>query len=144
MRSSLRLAAVLALLGTAGCGPTWSYSDVKPASGAQAPGAGSTTAGSTTSLIPVRAPTSPGSITLTEGDIADRAYSVLADLEVTVNKTTIFNSDPTRGQIDERLRQEAAKLGADAVIQVRYGTVGIGLMSWGSLDGRGRAVAFSK
>ena len=34
------------------------------------------------------------------------------------------------------------KLGADAVIHVRYGTVGIGFVSWGSLDGKGRAIVF--
>jgi uncharacterized protein YbjQ (UPF0145 family) len=42
------------------------------------------------------------------------------------------------------LRAEAAKLGADAVIQVRYGNVGVSLMSWGSLDGKGRAIVFDK
>lgn len=44
--------------------------------------------------------------------------------------------------VNNRLRTEAAKLGADAVIQVRYGTVGMGLVSWGSLDGKGRAIAY--
>ena len=42
-------------------------------------------------------------------------------------------------------RTEAAKIGADAVIQVRYGTVGMSWMvSWGSLDGKGRAIAYDK
>ena len=81
-------------------------------------------------------------IYLTETDITDRKYKVLGDLDVTVNKTTIFNADPTREQVAARLKEEAAKLNADAVILVRYGTVGIGLMSWGALDGKGRAVAY--
>jgi hypothetical protein len=34
-------------------------------------------------------------------------------------------------------------MGADAVVLVRYGTVGIGLMSWGALDGEGRAIKFN-
>ena len=46
--------------------------------------------------------------------------------------------------VDDELRKEAAKIGADAVILVRYGTVGISFMSWGSLDGQGRAVAFTE
>ena len=66
----------------------------------------------------------------------------MRDISVTVNKTTIFNADPTREMVNQRLRNKAAELGADAVIQVRYGTVGIGLMSWGSLDGKGRAIVF--
>jgi uncharacterized protein YbjQ (UPF0145 family) len=57
---------------------------------------------------------------------------------------TIFNADPTREMVNQRLRNEAAKLGADAVIQVRYGTVLIGALSLGSLDGRGRAIVFQK
>ena len=32
--------------------------------------------------------------------------------------------------------------GADAVIFVRYGTVGVSFMSWGSLNGKGRAIVF--
>jgi len=31
---------------------------------------------------------------------------------------------------------------ADAVVLVRYGTVGIGASSWVTLEGRGRAVQF--
>jgi hypothetical protein len=89
-----------------------------------------------------KAPTAPDKIQIVEGDMADRPYKSLGDISVTVNKTTLFNADPTREMVNQRLRNRAAELGADAVIQVRYGTVGIGLMSWGSLDGKGRAVAF--
>jgi uncharacterized protein YbjQ (UPF0145 family) len=83
-------------------------------------------------------------IVVTEEDITDRAYRVLGDVNVTVNKTTIFNADPTREMVNEKLREEAHALNADAVILVRYGSVGIGLMSWGSLDGKGRAIAFTE
>jgi hypothetical protein len=85
----------------------------------------------------------PASILITEGDLK-RPYTSLGDIEVTVNKTTIFNKDPTRADIDAALREKAAALGADAVIFARYGTVGISLISWGSLDGRGRAVAYAR
>lgn len=89
-----------------------------------------------------RAAKAPGNVLITEGDITDRPYTVLGDVSVTVNKTTIFNADPTREMVNEELRKEAAKRGADAVVLTRYGTVGISLMSWGSLEGKGRAVAF--
>lgn len=86
----------------------------------------------------------PERVLLTEGDISDRPYTVLGDISVTVNKTTVFHSDPTKEMVNEKLREEATKLGADAVTHVRYGTIGISMMSWGSLDGKGRAVQFKR
>ena len=87
-------------------------------------------------------PTLASSILVTEEDILDREYTSLGDIEVSVSKTTIFNKDPSNEMIDEELKREAAKLGADAVILVRYGTVGVSAFSWGKLDGKGRAIKF--
>lgn len=120
------------LMVLSGCA-TWSHSNVESAGGTQAIKA--STAGKIVD---------PASVLLTEEDIANRPYTVIADIEATVNKTTIFHDDPTPEMVDMKLREEAAKLGADAVIFVRYGTVGMSLVSWGSLDGKGRAVAFDK
>ena len=61
---------------------------------------------------------------------------------MSVNKTTIFHPDPTQEMVREALQKEAASRGADAVILARYGTVGIGILSWGSMEGKGRAVVF--
>jgi uncharacterized protein YbjQ (UPF0145 family) len=69
---------------------------------------------------------------------------VLGDIEVTINKTTIFHPDPTREMADEKLREEAAKLGAEAVILVRYGDAGVTAASWGTLNAKGRAIVFDK
>jgi hypothetical protein len=63
---------------------------------------------------------------------------------VIVNKTTLFHPDPTPALVDKELKKEAAKLCADAVVLLRYGTVGVSFLSWGSLDGRGRALKFVK
>jgi hypothetical protein len=82
-------------------------------------------------------------ILITELDITDKRYRVIGDLDVAVNKTTIFHPDPTRTLVNKKLQEEAAKIGADAVIFVRYGSVGVSFFSWGSLDGKGRAVAFT-
>ena len=87
---------------------------------------------------------SPGSILIVEGDVTDRGYVSLGDISVNVNKTTLFHADPTKEAVNAKLQEEAAKLGADAVIFVRYGTIGVSLMSWGSLDGKGRAIAFNR
>ncbi len=121
-------AVLLAASLAAGCA-TWSTDSVKPAASTRAAAA------------PVAA-TSPDAIVVTENDITDRPYTVLGDVNVTVHKTTIFNKDPTRDQVNQELREKAAKLGADAVVLVRYGTVGVGVTSWGELDGQGRAVKF--
>ena len=89
-----------------------------------------------------RPETDPAKIILTKDDITDRKYEVIGDIKATVSKTTIFNSDPTPEKVDEELREEAAELGADAVILIRYGSVGVSVFSWGSLSGQGRAIYF--
>lgn len=129
---------LVALCGAvlAGCN-TWSSANVE----LKTKGTDMETA-SAPAAAPVETPKSPTDIILTEKDITDRKYETLADLEVTVNKTTIFHADPTKELVAEKLKEEASKLNADAVILVRYGTVGIGLFSWGSLDGKGRAIRF--
>lgn len=91
-----------------------------------------------------RPETNPAKIILTKDDITDRKYEIIGDIKATVSKTTIFNSDPTPAKVDEELREEAAELGADAVILIRYGTVGVSVFSWGSLSGQGRAIYFVK
>jgi hypothetical protein len=98
----------------------------------------------TSTKVRTSTPAPGGNVFLTEGDITDRKYTVLGDLAVTVNKLTVFNADPTREQVDAKLKSEASKLGADAVILVRYGAVGISAVSWGSLDGKGRAIKFDQ
>jgi hypothetical protein len=119
--------AISVMLIVAGCGSTWSTSNVIRAGQAGPTGA---------------AATPKSEILVTEDDITDKKYRVIGDISVDVNKTTIFDSDPTPAHVDEKLREEAYKLGADAVVLVRYGSVGIGLMSWGTLEGKGRAVAY--
>lgn len=116
--------SISVMLIVAGCGSTWSTSNVTRAGQAGA------------------AATPKSEILVTADDITDKKYRVIGDISVDVNKTTIFDSDPTPAHVDEKLREEAYKLGADAVVLVRYGSVGIGLMSWGTLEGKGRAVAY--
>ena len=90
----------------------------------------------------IEKPTDSARITVTESDVTNRKYVSLGDITVTVNKTTIFNADPTKELVNEKLKEKAAELGADAVILVRYGSGGISLMSWGSLEGKGRAIKY--
>lgn len=135
MTQVTRLAVMaVAALALGGCA-TWSTSDV------QVPSLAASIAAPAPAPMK-RAPTSVDKVALFEGDVTDRAYEAIGDISVTVNKTTIFHRDPTREAVAERLKEEAAQLGADAVIHVRYGTVGISLISWGSLNGKGRAIVY--
>jgi hypothetical protein len=125
-------ALVMVAIVLAGCG-TRSSSSVSPTIGA-----------TPAAIAGTAAAKSPDQIVLTEGDITDRAYQSLGDIEVTVKKWTIFDSDPTREKVAAALKEKAAEMGADAIVLARYGTVGIGFMSWGQMDGQGRAVVFKQ
>lgn len=84
----------------------------------------------------------PSSILVTQNDITNRPYRPVGDITVSIAKWLIFNSDPTPEDINEELQSKAAEMGADAVVLVRYGTTGVGVVTWGKLEGRGRAVVF--
>lgn len=133
-KTTLALATVSAL-AFSGCA-TWSTSTVDKA-GANTQTATATTATSTR-------PTPVSHVMITGNDIVDRQYAFLGDVTVTVNKTTIFHPEPTRDMVNEKLREKGAELGADAVILVRYGSGGVSLWSWGSLEGKGRAIKFAQ
>ncbi len=124
MRAIRTLAVALAVSAALGGCATWSTSNIDP---------GATSA---------RPKSDPANVILTEGDITDRPYVSIGDVKVSVNKTTVFHPDPTRELAATKLREAAAELGADAVVHARFGTVGISLFSWGSLDASGRAVVF--
>jgi uncharacterized protein YbjQ (UPF0145 family) len=167
VRLSRKFWTILLPLAVSACA-TWSTTTVKPAKAAErvqeAPAATAPQAtpdptaappapvaepapitGPAAPAAPAAVPAEPtivDGVLVSENDVTDKPYKVLGDIKVTVRKTTIFNADPTRAQVDEKLRKQAKKMGADAVLLVRYGTVGIGLTSWGVLDGQGRAVKF--
>jgi hypothetical protein len=123
------LAACIGALALAGCA-SWSTASVDTRN-ADSPHATAAAA----------AKKSPDQVQVTDKD-AHRKYVSLGDISVTVNKTTIFNADPTPAMVDQKLREKAADMGADAVVLVRYGKGGVSFMSWGSLEGKGRAVKF--
>jgi hypothetical protein len=125
-KNLIKCITVTALLFSLGGCATWSHSSVKKYEGASQD----------------NAPTDPNKIIISTNDITDREYLTLADITATVNKTTVFNKTPTPELVNEQLKIKASKLGADAVILVRYGDSGVSLMSWGSLEGKGRAVKF--
>ena len=131
----MRLTALLIiLLFLTGCG-SWSSTNVKNAESTES-------TATKNEAVTTKKENDPTLILITEEDVSDRKYKILGDIEVTVRKTTIFHKDPTPEMVEEKLRLKAAEMGADAIILVRYGDVGVSLMSWGALNGKGRAIEF--
>lgn len=93
---------------------------------------------------PVAANVAPSQILVTEDSLSGRSFEPLADLKVTVNKTTAFHPAPTREAVIEKLRVDAAKLGADAVISVAITDVEVTPFSWGTRTGTGKAVKLAQ
>ncbi|MBL8669274.1 MAG: hypothetical protein JNK11_01360 [Alphaproteobacteria bacterium] len=122
------LVLALAAMVLVACGHR-SSSDVELAPGAPKPAAGA-------------AAKNPATIVVTESDITDRRYVTIGDITASVSKNNMFAGEPDRSMVEAKLREKAAELGADAVVLARFGAPGITLFSWGSLEGKGRAVRF--
>jgi len=86
-------------------------------------------------------PQQPAGVQIFEGE-PTRAYTVLGPLDISVNKLTAFHQTPTREAAIKRLQEAAAKLGADAVINVKIGDVKVVPLSWGARQATGTAVKF--
>jgi hypothetical protein len=69
----------------------------------------------------------------------DFEYSAIRRLEAKAEGRTLMSRPPTNADVDLQLRQLAAKVGADAIIEVEYHR-GVSMTSWQSLKGTGLAV----
>lgn len=86
--------------------------------------------------------TNASNITISETDIKGRKYVVLGDIDASARSINLLSSNPTREDINEELRAKAFKIGADAVILIKYQTQSQGLATRGHLTGSGSAVSF--
>lgn len=75
-------------------------------------------------------------------DIADRPYEVLGEVKAGVRKATMFSPKASEAKIYGELWERAEKLGADAVINAKYGNSHINAISWGSTSASGTAIRF--
>lgn len=80
-------------------------------------------------------------ITIVAGDLVG-PYQVLGPIRVRVTAKTLFSKDRTTEEADVKLRAEAVRRGANAVINVTYDR-GISATSWKALTARGVAVVTS-
>lgn len=72
-----------------------------------------------------------------------RPHVVLENMTATARQITIFGKVPTNADVDSDLRKRAAELDADAVVNVRYGQQGVGLVSWSQISGEGQAIRYT-
>jgi uncharacterized protein YbjQ (UPF0145 family) len=90
-----------------------------PAVGAVASVPAAPAAAAPAAAAPAIAPTAAAGIQLTEQNIA-RAYAVLGPVNAEIDPAAVSLEKTGKQILDEELRNQAAKLGADAVILVKY------------------------
>ena len=116
-------------LALSACSGTWEESNVgKPADD---------TTQATTAVAP--APVLPAQVAIIESPVSG-TFVIIKDLKVKVNKTTAFHPNPTEEQVLARLREDAAKIGANALAEVRISDVKISALSWGTRVGTAKAI----
>jgi uncharacterized protein YbjQ (UPF0145 family) len=76
-------------------------------------------------------------------DITDRPYTVVGEVKAGVRKATVFSKEASQGKIYRELWERAQKLGADAVINAKYGDSHISAFSWGKTNATGTAIKFT-
>jgi uncharacterized protein YbjQ (UPF0145 family) len=113
-----------------------------------APAAPATTAATPAPAAPATTSATPAPVAVDAGvpvypyDITDRPYKVLGEVKVGVRKATIFSASSSQEKIYRILWKHAKEMGADAVINAKYGDAHISFMSWGQTDATGTAIKF--
>ncbi|TCP31431.1 hypothetical protein EV292_11086 [Sphingomonas sp. BK235] len=75
-------------------------------------------------------------------DLTDKPYRVLGEVKAGVRKATVFSKSPSQEKIYKELWERGRKLGADAVINAKYGDAHVTAFSWGKANATGTAVKF--
>ena len=75
-------------------------------------------------------------------DITDRPYTVVGEVKAGVRKATIFSKEASQKKIYKELWERAEKLGADAVVNAKYGDSHVSALSWGKTNATGTAIKF--
>ena len=76
-------------------------------------------------------------------DITDRPYKVLGPVSAGVRKATVFSKEADQNKIYRVLWKNAKAMGADAVVNAKYGDSHISAFSWGKTNVTGTAVKFT-
>lgn len=82
------------------------------------------------------------SVPVLSGDITDRPYRVVGNIEANVRKWTVFEKDPSEAKVYRELWERARRLGADAVVNAKYSETLYGGLTWGRRHATGQAIKF--
>ena len=88
--------------------------------------------------------TLPSSILMYELDVTDRPYESLGELSASVTKLNPWGEEPTQAEVEAKLKEEALKKGADALIYVHYTKLGASWNRLSGIEGNAIAVKFSR
>ena len=69
----------------------------------------------------------------------DRIYKEVGHIKARVGAATLFSKTPTIEDVNLKLKEQASKLGANAIVNVEYNR-GISMTSWKALTATGTAV----
>jgi uncharacterized protein YbjQ (UPF0145 family) len=76
-------------------------------------------------------------------DITDRPYTVVGEVKAGIRKATVFSKEASQGKIYKELWERAEKMGADAVVNAKYGDSHVSAFSWGKTNATGTAIKFN-
>lgn len=76
-------------------------------------------------------------------DLTDRPYTVIGEVKAGVRKATVFSKEASQEKIYKELWERAEKMGADAVINAKYGDSHVSAFSWGKTNATGTAIKFT-
>ncbi|WP_425514742.1 heavy metal-binding domain-containing protein [Aquisediminimonas profunda] len=76
-------------------------------------------------------------------DITDRPYKVLGEVTAGVRKATVFSKEASQAKVYRELWERGEKMGADAIINAKYGDSHISAFSWGKTNATGTAIKFT-
>lgn len=89
--------------------------------------------------VPLQTP--PDAVLVFVSDV-EQPYDVLGDLEVIVRQTSAFGEKPTQDMAIAKMREQAGRIGAHAIVLVEFGVMGTSWWSYNELRGHGRAIRF--
>lgn len=75
-------------------------------------------------------------------DLPDRPYRVLGEVKAGIGNATLFSREVSQARLYRGLWKRAQALGADAVINARYGDSHVSAFSWGKTNATGTAIRF--
>ena len=86
----------------------------------------------------------PSQVLLYDLDILDGPYKPLGEVSVSLTKLNPWAQEPTHMDVEAKLKEEAAKKGADALIFVRYTKLGASWNRLSGVEGKAQAVKFTR